>query len=162
MYDGIIKAITEMVEVDQAMRMKAEKDKGPWDEDIDIRNTARMKEIVFQIGWPSISKVGEEASHGAWLLVQHADMDLEFQKHCLELMGGLHEQEVARYDIAYLRDRILRNQNLPQIYGTQFILDKETGKYVPAPIEDPEHVEERRREMDLDTLVENTERINSR
>ena len=42
----------------------------------DRRNTARMQEIVKQIGWPTFDKVGEGPSNNAWLLVQHADRNL--------------------------------------------------------------------------------------
>lgn len=158
----IVKALEKMAEVDQKMRKKAERNGDYWDESVDTENTGRLKEVITQIGWPSISKVGQEASYNAWLLAQHADKDIEFQKYCLELIQALPEGEVSKHDIAYLTDRIRRNQDLPQIYGTQFVKDQATGKYVPAPIEDPDQVEKRRKETGLDTLEENTKRINER
>lgn len=42
-----------------------------------------MKKIVKKHGWPGISLVGKKASVGAWLLAQHADRDLRFQKNVL-------------------------------------------------------------------------------
>lgn len=160
-YQAAIEDINRMAKIDQDMRKNSEGGKNR-DPNVDLENTKRLKEIVGKIGWPSISRVGEEASRNAWLLVQHADRDKDFQEYCLNLMEALPEEEVSRHDIAYLRDRIRRNQNLPQIYGTQFIPDTITGKYKPAPIENPESVEERRKEMGLDTLEENTKRINDR
>src|SRR5262245_47910462 len=48
-------------------------------ERIDRENTARLKQIIDRIGWPTISRVGAQASSAAWLLVQHADAEPEFQ-----------------------------------------------------------------------------------
>lgn len=160
-YQNIAEDINRMAAVDQDMRSKAEKDES-WDDKIDLENTKLVKEIVDRIGWPSISKVGKETSHNAWLLVQHADKDIDFQKYCLSLMEALSDEEVDKRDIAYLRDRIRKNQNLPQIYGTQFIQNRNSERYEPAAIENIEKVEERRKQMGLDTLEENTRRINER
>lgn len=155
-YSEIAAEITAMYNADQDMRIKAEKDDSVWDETMDPRNTARMKEIVKQIGWPTISKVGEKASGDAWLLVQHADRDVEFQKYCLGLMKAEPTGEVDLGDIAYLEDRVRMNSGQPQLYGTQF---RWKGNKSIQNIEDPEHVEERRKEMGLDTLAENLEEM---
>lgn len=163
--EAIIERIRHMVTVDQEMRKRAEEsgfNPDAWDDSVDLANTAGLKEIIAQIGWPSISKVGKEASIGAWLLAQHADRDVSFQEECLALMQGLSEGDVRKQDIAYLTDRVRVNRGFPQVYGTQFVLDKVKGKYVPQPIEDIEQVEKHRKEMDLDTLVENTRRMNDR
>ncbi|MEX2117516.1 MAG: DUF6624 domain-containing protein [Bacteroidota bacterium] len=54
--------------------------------DIDQRNTERMKDIIQQAGWPGKSLVGEDGAEVAWLLVQHADHDIQFQKNMLPLI----------------------------------------------------------------------------
>ena len=152
-YPKIATEIDVMAKRDQNMRKKAVNNQGDsWDENIDKQNTARMKEIVMQIGWPNISKVGTKPSFNAWLLVQHADMDVEFQKHCLNLMKQEHVGEVALRDIAYLEDRIRINNGQPQLYGTQFF--KKEGKFIPREIEDQENVDQRRKEMGLNTFAE--------
>jgi hypothetical protein len=56
--------------------------------EIDARNTARMRAIVRERGWPGRSMVDEDGAHAAWLLVQHADADPAFQRTCLGLLGG--------------------------------------------------------------------------
>jgi hypothetical protein len=155
-YPEIAAEITVMYKADQDMRIKAEKDDSIWDEAMDPRNTARMKEIVDQIGWPTLSKVGEKASGDAWLLIQHADRDIEFQRHCLELMKAESAGEVALRDIAYLEDRVRVNSGQPQLYGTQFRWE---GSKSIQNIEDPENVEQRRKEMGLNTLAENLEEM---
>jgi len=57
-----------------------------WFEAIDAANTARMKEIIAEHGWPGQIAVGQDGATSAWLLVQHADKAPEFQRRCLELM----------------------------------------------------------------------------
>lgn len=47
---------------------------------------ARLKAIIDRHGWPGKSLVGEDGAQSAWLLVQHADVDLAFQERCLTLM----------------------------------------------------------------------------
>lgn len=155
-YPEIAAEIKAMADVDQDMRLKAIEDEEVWDDSIDPKNTARMKEIVEQIGWPTISKVGEKASTDAWILVQHADKDIEFQKHCLNLMKQEAAGEVALHDIAYLEDRIRVHSGQPQIYGTQFQWE---GNVPKQEIEDPENVDQRRAEMGLPTLAKNIEEM---
>ena len=54
---------------------------------------------------------------------------------------------------AYLQDRVLVNQGLPQIYGTQ--IKRENGIIKPrTEIQDREGVEERRRALGLPPLQE--------
>ncbi len=120
---------------------------------VDARNTARMREIVDTYGWQMKSMVGAGGAHSAWLLVQHADRDVAFQRRCLTLMRALLEiDEVHRQDVAYLTDRVLCNEGKPQIYGTQFHLV--SGNSQPRPIEDAENVDKRRLEIGLPTLEE--------
>jgi hypothetical protein len=50
------------------------------------------------------------------------------------------------------------NEGRPQYFGTQFS-ENQNGAYGPRPIEDIEHVDERRRKLGLDTLSEYKERL---
>ena len=145
-FKAIADEIIKMSEVDQQMR-KSEK----WDSSIDVANTQRIKEIVEQIGWPTRSKVGGHASEMAWLLVQHADHDRAFQLMCLDLMKAQSAGEVSPGNFAYLEDRVRVGEGRPQFYGTQFYGD-EAGNFGPRPIEDPDHVDERRQAVGLQPL----------
>ena len=149
-YPEIASEMEKMLDEDQDMRERAHKEDGYWDHEIDNRNTKRMKEIIEEIGFPTISKVGKEGSHTAWLLIQHADRDVLFQEQCLELMKSADPSDVILKDIAYLEDRIRLNHKQPQLYGTQF--NQVDGRHVPLPIEDIEKVNERRTKMGMDTL----------
>jgi hypothetical protein len=120
---------------------------------LDAKHTARLKEIVARHGWPGKSLVGEKAAHAAWLLLQHADADPAFQRRCLDLMTKAPPDEVSPKDIAYLTDRVLLAEGKPQRFGTQFRKD-ESGKWVPKTLEDPEHVDERRKAADLEPMAD--------
>ena len=157
LYPRIASELLDMGRVDQEMRPGNPRQSKRWDAKVDQRHTNRMKELVKQIGWPTVSKVGHEAAHAAWLLVQHADHDVDFQKKCLTLMKSELETEVERRCIAYLEDRVRVNLGQPQLYGTQF--DEVDGNFVPRVIENPEQVDERRLQMGLGTLQEGIEEM---
>ena len=159
-YPQIAAELKAMVEVDQDMREKNLQNNEVWDESVDKRNTEKLKEIVAKIGWPTRSKVGEEGMQNAWLLVQHADRDIDFQINCLGLMKEENMEEVDKKRVAYLEDRVRVNQGKLQLYGTQFI-DQE-GTFGPRPIEDEEHVNERRSEMGMESIEEYTRKIHDK
>jgi hypothetical protein len=158
--DGALrKELLGMVEADQAARKEAIK--APSGDspalrkmiDIDRKNTARMKEIINQRGWPGKSLVGEDGAHAAWLLIQHADKDRDFQKHCLKLLKqAVKAGEASGTDLAYLTDRVLVAEKKNQLYGTQF--RQVDGKMEPYPFEDETNVDRRRKEVGLPSLAE--------
>ena len=160
--------LKELVRADQEMRNKyfdAKKDGKEdlyyFDPSLDIRNTETLKGILKRIGgWPTISLLGEEASHDAWLLVQHADHDPEFQKYCLELMTR-HSKNVAKKDIAFLTDRLAVKKNQPQEYGTQFSNGKD-GKLIMGNVRDPENLDRRRASVGLEPFAHYLEKANKK
>ena len=145
--------IVALAEVDQRMRRAAAEEGARWDPTVDQRSTERMRGIITEIGWPTRSRVGEAAEHQAWLLVQHADADRAFQKECFELMRAAPPGEVCPKHLAYLEDRIRTGEGRPQLYGTQLRAAKDGG-WEPIPLEDPEHVDERRAAVGLGPLRE--------
>lgn len=111
--------------------------------------TARIREIVAERGWPGRSLVGDDGASAAWLLVQHADDDPSFQERTLELMRAAVEAgEADARDLAYLVDRVRVAHGKPQLYGTQF------GRSGPQPIEDEEHLDERRAAVGLEPFAD--------
>lgn len=157
-YPQIADELIKMANEDQRMR------KSPgWDEEVDKRNTARLREIIEEIGWPTKSKVGAEASHFAWLLAQHADDEVEFQETCLRLMRKTGEGEVEKADLAYLTDRVLVNNKKHQLFGTQCHTD-DKGFISPREFEGTlEEVNKRRKEAGiLSTVEESINRLQER
>ena len=115
---------------------------------IDREDTAAMKEIVDRNGWPTISAFGKKCSSNAWLLVQHADLDREFQQRCLDLMKPLvPKHEVSALNYAYLADRVSVAKTGKQVYGTQCRI--KDGKVSLNPVVDPANLNKRRKEMGM-------------
>ncbi|WP_327037675.1 DUF6624 domain-containing protein [Micromonospora maris] len=135
-----------------------------WAREVDADNTAWLRQVIDRYGWPRRSDVGPEAATAAWLLTQHADHDPDFQRRCLALLGqAVRDGEAKPAHLAYLTDRVLRAEGRPQRYGTQFWYGPDgTGPLQPQPIEDPEHVDERRHSLGLDTLAEYAARLRQR
>lgn len=122
--------------------------------DVDHENTAFLKWVVDQHGWPTISRDGSSAAANAWLLVQHADADPAFQLKALRLMEPLLANgEVDKGNYAYLYDRVMVNVGQKQKYGTQ-MMSCEHGKRIPQPIEDEAGLAMRRAEMGLPPMAE--------
>lgn len=157
--------ILEMCEKDQELRYQwmdaigteAEAELLEKMSELDDMHLARLKEIISLYGWPGFALVGEEGSQAMWLLVQHTS-DLEFQKHCLALL----EEAVAKRDAdiinwAYLTDRVLMYEGKKQIYGTQLLFVNNT--LTIYPIEDEEHVDERRLAIGMCPIEEYLELI---
>lgn len=164
----ISKQIISMRDNDQDYRLKWMKlrDKGDYESkkykktlkkliEIDRSNTARMKEIINQYGWPTFKKVGEGASNAAWLLVQHADRDPFFQELCLSLLKKeLENNQINPSNYAYLYDRVQLAKGKKQLYATQSTIDYITKKGYFQPIEDESNVQFRREKMNIHQHVE--------
>lgn len=123
---------------------------GNWNRKIDERSTRRLKKIIKLRGWPTISIVGKEASHAAWLIVQHSP-DLKFQKECLGLLRkAVAANESLKADLAYLIDRIKIKDSKKQLFGTQFKFNVKTNKLIPYPIQNPKFMDKRRKAYGLE------------
>lgn len=113
----------------------------------------RLREIIKEFGWPGRSMVGPQAANSAWLIAQHGGK--EFLHEVLPLMKqAVDKGELPGASYALSVDRTRIQDGLKQLYGSQF--DTKGDKCEPLPIEDPEHVDERRKEVGLDTLAEYT------
>ncbi|MEO0742452.1 MAG: DUF6624 domain-containing protein [Bacteroidota bacterium] len=128
---------------------------------IDSLNTAWLKGVVAERGWPKASEVGEQGASDAWLLAQHADRDRAFQREVLGLMeAAVAEGEASGSDFAYLTDRVRLAAGEPQVYGTQLkVVD---GQPVPREIEDADGVDARRAAVGLNSLADYIESFRRR
>ena len=156
----LLQELKWMRERDQDVRFKILTSRNPDAEEvrqnlerIDQEHLPRLKEIIHQFGWPGFELVGEQGADNIWLLIQHCDQDLKFQKICL----GLLEEAVAKKDapkwhLAYLMDRVLVNAGEEQIYGTQIQIIK--GEAIAHPIQGPQDLDKRREEMGLCPFAE--------
>ena len=109
---------------------------------IDARNARRLREIIAEGGWPPEARVGRDGSHAAWLIVQHARHDPAFQRRCLDLILSTPGHGLDPFQIGLLTDVVAVGEGKPELYGSQGSLR----------VHDPEHVDERRREVGLGPL----------
>ena len=124
-------------------------------ERVHLRNAARLEQIVAQHGYPTISRVGSEASGSAWMIIQHAISRPRFMKQMLARLRQLPPGEVDPKNLAYLDDRIRMFEGRKQRYGTQFDWDDD-GLMSPVACDDPDRVNARRRKLGMASLEETT------
>jgi hypothetical protein len=120
---------------------------------IDKKILRRLEEIIKQYGWPGKSLVGADASLAAFLIIQHSDY--EYQKKYFPLIKEAEKKkQIDPGDVALLEDRILMREGKKQIYGTQLMWNKNTGKYELYPVEDEEHLDLLRASVGLQPIAE--------
>lgn len=115
----------------------------------DKNNTARVKAMLQTRDWFDDDRDGAGAEANGWLIVQHADLDPDFQRDALRRLEPLLPAGRVRPDhYALLWDRVAVKDERPQRYGTQVTC--EGGKRVAiGGVEDPAHLDERRKDMGL-------------
>jgi len=161
--------IERMVVVDQAVqsqigeRQAAGQAVGPADfarrDSVFSANTERMRVILAKYGWPGRRLVGEAGSHGAWLLLQHADQDTALQRNALALLTrAVSAGDASGRDLAYLADRVRIAEGRLQLYGTQLDYDSR-GCASPKPSENPAQLDARRAAMGLEPVAAYIERV---
>lgn len=126
------------------------------------RNARILDEIIDTIGYPTVDKVGKEASEAAWLVIQHSIGHPYFMKKSAELLKvAVNEKKSDPKSLAYLTDRIAVFEGKPQLYGTQFDWD-ENGEMNPNQFDDIAKVNQRRKAIGLNTLEEQSEIMKER
>jgi hypothetical protein len=123
------------------------------------QHNLRLQEILDQHGWPTRREVGDDGANAAWLILQHAVLAPDLMRAALVLM----QQSVSDGDcepkhLAYLTDRVRTLEGRSQLFGTQHDWDPD-GQISPLAIEAPEDVDERRRRVGLEPLMEATHRL---
>jgi hypothetical protein len=151
--------IDSMASIDQAIIAKIENATSPEKEEllskqqsILMENTLKAKVILKEFGYPGTDKVSKETSSNFWLIVQHSDHDIEFQKEVLSILAK--EVKLGHalvIDYAYLLDRVRVNEELPQIYGTQVYYDS-LGNPQPKKVENPDDLDSIRKSVGLEPI----------
>ncbi len=123
------------------------------------KNAVILNNIIDKIGYPTIDKVGKQASEAAWLVIQHSIGQPAFMKKCAKLLEeAVRDDRASERNLAYLTDRIAVFEKKPQLYGTQFDWD-ENGELSPHYFDDLTKVNLRRQSIGLNTLEEQIEVI---
>ena len=104
-----------------------------------------LKPVIARRGWFKISQDGSAADKAAQLIVQHADADIAFKGQMIALLEPLVEAgESDRGFFPSMYDRWAAQAGKPLRFGFQGACNVK-GVWEPLPIEDPEHLDERRR-----------------
>ena len=122
---------------------------------IDAINTARIKVIIKQHGWPGPKLIGRDGTDAFFLLAQHADP--AFQKKVLPLVQKAYRRGILTgQNYALFTDRVLVGSGKRQTYGTSARPFDEWNGREPVfdPIEDEANVDKRRAEVGLMPLSE--------
>lgn len=164
-YEKIAEEIIELKNADLELRDKLIQSGKLFDgynqemEVLHNKNAEILNEIIEKIGYPTIEKVGEEANEAVWLVIQHSIGKPEFMKKCAALLEkAVAEKQADVKQLAYLSDRIAVFEGRAQLYGTQFDWD-ENDKMSPKLFDDIEKVNQRRKNIGLNSLEEQIEII---
>lgn len=111
-------------------------------------NTEYLRSLIAEVGWIDAARFGYGASNAAFLLLQHS-WDLPLMLAVLprlkaDVDAGLMEKE----PYALLYDRAQLARGLRQRYGSQ-VVREETGEVIVLPVEGPDQVDARRKEMGM-------------
>ena len=119
---------------------------------VDRLHAKRVREIIGAYGWPGKSLVGSDGAQGIWLLVQH--FEISDQDEYLPMMeAALKKGEAEGKYYAYLLDRVRVRHGQKQLYGTQYQINA-AGEWLREEIEDPSHLDERRKSVGMLPLAE--------
>ena len=115
----------------------------------DLADQAALKALIPPGGWFARSIYGERGSKAAFLIVQHATNDPTLMRSLLpRLQDFAIRGEIDGWQYAYLYDRIaVTFDHKPQRYGSQLACVH--GVLEPEALEDPAHVDTRRRAVGL-------------
>lgn len=166
--EQIQQKLKEMLEADLQKRNELIK-KGtlfdgyhPEMEEIHVRNSKQLEQIIDEFGYPTAGTFGKEAAAAAWTIVMHSISNPPFMKKVLAMLQSpQYKDEVDPKDVAYLEDRIRVFEGKPQKYGTQFDWD-ENHFMSPYPIENIEKVNELREQIGLLPIEEQTKIMRER
>ena len=142
--------LSEVYESDQRIRKTNELIKYAKE---DHRNQELVISIIEKCGMPTLDEVTQENMNAIWLGLQHTEN--KYRKMYFPLVEKAVENgDLSKQQYALMKDRILMDEGKPQIYGSQI----KGGKLYE--LENPETVNERRKEMDMETIEDYLKHFN--
>lgn len=117
----------------------------------DSINLIKVTKILDERGWLGPDVVGRQGSATLFLVIQHADIKTQ-EKYLPMMRDAVKKGNANAANLALLEDRVLLRQGKRQIYGSQIGMMPGTEKHYVLPLEDPDHVDERRAAVGLGKL----------
>ena len=124
-----------------------------------IQNLEIVSEILDTYGWLGAKEVGPYASSALFIVIQHNDIQTQI-KYLPLLKKAVVEGKAYSADVAMLEDRMALHQGKKQKYGTQTPPHPLTGKQIVWPIENPEIVDELRKQIGFPPMAESLDYTN--
>lgn len=119
---------------------------------INAGNVNLVKNIISEIGFPTITLTSQKAYKVAVLVILHSG-DLQLLSESIKILENVDTNSIQRKDIAYMIDKSRIIQDRPQLYGTQYKINKD-GKFEFMEIENPQELEKRRAEYGMESFFE--------
>jgi len=119
--------------------------------------STRLREIIAAGGWPDAARVGRDAVHAAFLIVQHSPFDDLRDAVLPYVERDARAGVLDAQDYAAMVDRMRTLRGEPQLYGTSYSLVE--GALVRDPVEDPANLDGRRAELGLMPIAEYERRL---
>jgi hypothetical protein len=119
----------------------------------DSINQIKVCAILDKYGWLGSDVLGEEGNGTLFFVLQHAELPMQ-AKYLPLLRTAVKEGRAKARHLALVEDRVALRQGKKQIYGSQVGWDMRTNTHYVMPLEDPDHVDQRRAAVGLPPLAE--------
>ena len=119
----------------------------------DSVNVIRVGLIIDRYGWLGPDEIGDDGSATLFLVIQHADLKTQ-EKYLPILRVAVQNGKAKARRLALLEDRVALREGKKQIYGSQLFLNVNTNEAYVMPMVDPDHVDQRRLKVGLNSLAE--------
>ena len=119
----------------------------------DSLNLIKVKAILDKYGWLGPDIVGQDGASAIFLVIQHSDKQTQDQ-YAPMMREAVKNGKASPSSLALLEDRLALRQGKKQIYGSQIGTETKTGVSFIFPLEDPDNVDKRRKEVGLQSLAE--------
>lgn len=162
LYPEVLKSLTDMRALDQSYR-QGNGDLNVSLTTIDSLNRIKLDSLINIYGWLGYKEVGKSGENASFLIAQHSDRDLNFQKKCLlEMKKQLVEGNIYPPNYALLYDRVKINNGEAQLFGSQVEINSTSNRFESKKTLSPELVNAYRLYFGLDTIESYLELMNKR
>jgi len=118
----------------------------------DSLNMVYVSHIIDTYGWLGPDEIGSDANRTLFMVVQHSTTP-EQQKYLPIMREAVKAGKAKGSSLALLEDRVALREGRAQLYGSQLSWNTITNEYYVQPIEDPDHVDERRAALGLPPMA---------
>jgi nitrate reductase NapAB chaperone NapD len=120
--------------------------------EINRKNVDLVKQIISEIGFPTINLTSRKAYKAAVLVVLHSE-DIDLLNQSIESLQKIDWKLIEKRDIGFMIDKARVIQKRPQLYGTQYRINSDLAiEFIE--IEKPELLEQRRAALGMESFDE--------